>query len=119
MSLREVVDLSVELDLSSLTPSEIEGAFRSLCGAMLLRAAQELGVNPQLTKRAIEARKTTRAWLFQDLGLITFSEACYACNIDRTYFLNNVVEAAERACVRQGGGERWVFGRRIPESATA
>jgi hypothetical protein len=119
LSLREVVDLSVDIDLSSLTPCEIEGAFRSLCGAMLLRAAQELGVNPQLTKRAIDARRTTRAWLFQDLGLITFVEACQACTIDRRYFLDNVVEAAERASVRQGGGERWVFGRHITESATA
>lgn len=123
MSHREVVETSVDLDLAALTPVEIEGAFRSLCGAMLLRAAQELGVTPQLTKRAIDARRITRAWLFEDLGLITFEDACFACNIKRQWFLENLVQSAEDAAVRRQApsvtAERWVFGRRIAEPATA
>lgn len=123
MSHREVVDTSVDLDLASLTPAEIEGAFRSLCGAMLLRAAQELGVTPQLTKRAIEARRVTRSWLFEDLGLITFDDACFACNVERRWFLDNLIKSAEEAAVRRQApitlAERWVFGRKIAEPATA
>lgn len=123
MSHREVIETAIEIDLACLTPSEVEGAYRSLCGAMLLRAAQELGVTPQLSKKAIEARRVTRAWLFEDLGLITFGDACHACDIERRWFLDNVMDSAEEAAVRRSEpreqAERWVFGRRIAEPASA
>lgn len=118
-----MIETAIEIDLACLTPSEVEGAYRSLCGAMLLRAAQELGVTPQLSKKAIEARRVTRAWLFEDLGLITFGDACHACDIERRWFLDNVMDSAEEAAVRRSEpreqAERWVFGRRIAEPASA
>lgn len=123
MSQREIVEIGVDLELASLTPQEIEGAYRSLCAAMLLRAAQEMTVIKQLTKQAIEARHITRAWLFQDGGLITLDEACDACDLDRKWFVTNLVDAAEQAAVRQEqyrpDPSRVYFGRRIREPAPA
>ena len=123
MSAWECVEQAIDLDLDSLSREEIEGGFRSLCGAMLLRAAQEMSVTPQLSKGAIEARRITRQWVFKDLGLITFSEACDACNVEQGWFRHNMVESAEAASVRRGdrsrAAGRWVFGRQIAEPATA
>ena len=122
MSHREATEIAIDIDLACLTPAEVEGAFRSLCGAMLLRAAQELGVTPQLSKRSIDARKVTRAWLFEDLGLITFRDACRACNVERSWFLDSLIKSAEEAAVRRNApkeaAERWVFGRRYTQPAT-
>lgn len=118
MSQREVVEIGVDLELAVLTPQEIEGAYRSLCAAMLLRAAQELS-QAQLTKSRIEARHITRAWLFKDWGLITFEEACEACDVDRRWFIDSIVEAADAAPARTRPPRpnRCVFGRRIREPA--
>jgi len=114
LSQREVVEISVDLELAVLTPQEIEGAYRSLCAAMLLRAAQELRVVKQLSKGAIEARHITRSWLFQDGGLITLDDACDACNIDRRWYIDNVVEAADGADDRRKpvNQNHCFFGRR-------
>ena len=120
MSQSEVIDTLVDMDLACLTNEEIEGGYRSLCAAMLLRAAQEMGVQRQYSKPAIEARRITRAWLFKDLGLITLDEACYACNIDRQWYVNNVVDAAEEeAAQRLRPAPRCVFGRMVERPALA
>lgn len=108
----ELVAAGIELDLAALTGDEIEGGFRSLCGAMLLRAAQELGIKKQYRKMAIRARKTSRAWLFRGAGVIQFAEACEACGMDRRRLLNEMVERSDRliANPRSSGS---VFGREI------
>lgn len=114
-----MVEVAIDMDLARLSQPEIEGAYRSLCGAMLLRAAQELGVTKRWNKGAVDARRVTRNWLFQDRGLITFGEACSACDISRRRFLDGVVNHADgRAEMRASfpQPERWVFGRRIHAS---
>lgn len=118
MSASDAEAAGIELDLSSLTGDEIEGGYRSLCGAMLLRAAQELGIKKQYRKMAIRARKTSRAWLFQDAGIIQFAEACEACGMDRQRLLNQMVEYSDRliANPRSSGS---VFGREIGPSTPA
>jgi hypothetical protein len=110
LSVREVVEAAIDLDLRSLSNAEIEGGYRSLCGAMLLRAAQELGLRTQPKKICVEAKKISRAWLFRGGGVISFSEACEACSMDQRKILSQIVEYSDRLLANPRG-QGSVFGR--------
>ena len=118
MSEREVVEAVIDFDLSRLSGDEVEGGFRSLCGAMLLRAAQELGIRKQYRKNAIAARKISRAWLFRGVGLIRFDEACEACNMDRRKILSQMVEYSDRLLAKPRSAG-CVFGREMDSGTPA
>jgi hypothetical protein len=123
LSAQEVIEASIDLDLADLTPEEVEGGFRTLCGAMLLRAAQELGTVGCCSKYSVRNKQAARGWLFKQEGLITFTEACEACNIHRQAYLDGIVEYTDRlrANPRAIGGvkNRWATGRRLADADCA
>lgn len=123
LSAKEVIDAGIDLDLSHLTPEEVEGGFRSLCGAMLLRAAQELGTTGCLSKYSVANKQAARGWLFRGYGLIEFGEACVACNIHKQAFLDGIVESSDRlrANPKAVGGvrNRWVRGSNMADADCA
>lgn len=94
-----MVDAIIDQDLQLLEPEEVEGGWRSLCGAILLRTTQELGLG-SVTKGQIENRRVARQWLFGG-GLITFDEACAACGMDRRRLLGQIMDYADRAAGRR------------------
>ena len=79
-----------------LSDDELLGGWRSLCAAILLRSAQEL-VHRTHSKERIRGRRTIRDWLCHDSGLITFSEACEACGIDKKWYLNSLAQRSNSA----------------------
>lgn len=96
MSAKEVADALVDLDVARLTGDEIEGGYRSLCAAMLLRTAQEFGCGTRLSRDGINNRQAARHWLFKSSGIITLTEACQACDLDRQSYINGIVENSDR-----------------------
>lgn len=92
--------MSIDLDLGLLSGEEIEGGWRSLCGMILLRTSQELGLTA-FTKAQVESRRHARKWLFSHDGIVSFSDCCEACNLDKRRLLNQIVEYADTAAGRR------------------
>jgi len=100
LSEQEAIEMSIDLDLGLLSGEEIEGGWRSLCGMILLRTSQELGLTA-FTKAQVESRRHARKWLFGQGALVTFGDCCEACNLDRRSLLNQIVEYADTAAGRR------------------
>lgn len=81
--------------LDHLSGCEIEGAYKTLCAAMLLRSAQEFCVATQQTEEGYARKRAVRNWLFEGTGDITFREACAALNLAENLFLERLIQSAE------------------------
>lgn len=103
----------VEEEVSELPPDVIEGAFRSICAAMLLRTITEFSTDSTGVRERINRRVAAREWLFRGGGIISFREACDACNISTQVFKDAVVEYADNPESRPNNKYRNNCGRKV------
>lgn len=71
-----MIDQAIEAQLESRTPQELAGAWRALCGMMLVYSA--IAVRKKRISRNDDAyqKKAASAWLAGKGGVITFPECC-------------------------------------------
>lgn len=103
----------VEEEVWELPSDVIEGAFRSICAAMLLRTITEFSTERNGIKERINRKVAAREWLFRGGGIITFREACDACNMSTQVFKDAVVEYADNPASRPNNKYRANCGRKV------
>ena len=113
-----VEDRLVDEELAELPRDVVEGAFRSICAAMLLRTMTLFSTANSTTKERIYHKAAASDWLFRGGGVITYQEACGACSISTQHFKDAVVEYADNPSSRPNNRyrvtpNRQVFGRAI------
>lgn len=76
-----MIDKAIDEQLAERSPEELAGAYRALCGMMLVYTAQAMG------RRAINRnddawqKNTAKRWMAGDGGVLTFSECCEALDL--------------------------------------
>jgi hypothetical protein len=103
---------------NSLTPEELEGAYRKLCGAMLVQTALSLSTRAAHRKDDYGEemgyqKEASRRWLDGGVGRITFEEACDAVDMAPDYVRNGMEDYLsssrrfkKRPWMRRNGGAR-------------
>lgn len=103
----------VDEEVEELPSDVVEGAFRSICAAMLLRTLMEFSTDRTEIKERVYRKIAAQDWLFKGGGVITFKEACDACNISTQVFRDAVVEYADNPASRPNNKYRANCGRRV------
>lgn len=76
-----MIDQAIEAQLEERSPEELAGAYRALCGMMLVYTAQ--AVNKRSLLRNDDAYQKNRAkqWVEDGTGILTFPECCEALDL--------------------------------------
>ena len=72
----------IDEQIVSLSPSEIAGTWRALCGMMLVHSASAFRKKARHRKEEVIASSSAKKWVGGDHGLISFSECCDALDLD-------------------------------------
>jgi hypothetical protein len=77
------MDNVIDASLEGLGPDEIAGAYRSLCGMMLIQTALSFrSRRPCRRKEDVRERRAAREWVDGAPGVLTFTECCDAMGMD-------------------------------------
>lgn len=76
--LEKVIDQQVQ----SLAPNEIAGAWRALCGMMLVHTASAFRKKARHRKEEVIASASAKKWVGGSMGRISFDECCDALDLD-------------------------------------
>lgn len=76
--LEKVIDQQVQ----SLAPNEIAGAWRALCGMMLVHTASAFRKKARHRKEEVVASASAKKWVGGSMGRISFDECCDALDLD-------------------------------------
>jgi hypothetical protein len=90
----------MDKEIEERTGDEIEGAYRRLCGAMLVQAAVVLSTRPANGDKsyAIEnqrQREVARDWIDGAPAVLPFGEACDAVDMDEDYVRKGIQFAVD------------------------
>jgi hypothetical protein len=86
-----------------LSGAELDGAYRRLCGAVLVQAAlslgpidrsQIIGDREAYKRERVSQKSTARRWLEGGVGAITFEEACMALDMDEDFVREGIEKHA-------------------------
>lgn len=77
-----MIEQAIESQLADRTPEELAGAYRALCGMMLVYSA--IAVRRKRITRNDDAyqKNAAKAWLAGKRGIITFPECCAALEMN-------------------------------------
>jgi len=82
MQASDPLDKVIEEQLSGISTEEIAGAYRSLCGMMLVQTVVAFRKRAITRKDDAWARRVARRWLASKHGILTFAECCEVMNLD-------------------------------------
>lgn len=85
----------IEAELEGITPQELDGAFRSLCGSLLAQTLTILRQRAIRRKDEICEKRNAREWLAGNTGVISFDEVCDCLGIDESRTRDAVRRYAE------------------------
>lgn len=72
----------IDEQVASLRADEIAGAWRALCGLMLVISASSLRRRARHRKDDVVAARSSLNWLDMDCGVVSFRECCACLDID-------------------------------------
>lgn len=77
-----MIDQAIEAQLESRTPQELAGAWRALCGMMVVYSALAVRKKRICRNEDAHQKNAARAWLASGAGMITFPECCEVLEIN-------------------------------------
>jgi hypothetical protein len=108
-----VFDKVIEASLEALAPQELAGAYKGLCGMLLVHTALAFRRKPTSRKDEAKQRNQAREWVSSGGGLVTFAECCEVMGMDEGRTRKAICCLAEEERIRPIN--RVVFG--VPQNA--
>jgi hypothetical protein len=95
----DALDQVIEQRLSDISTQEIAGAYRSLCGMMLVQTVVAFRKGKILRQDDADAKRYASRWISTACGTLTFREVCEVLNldIDRTRSALESVQPKQRS----------------------
>lgn len=89
-----MIEQAIEAQLEERTPEELAGAYRALCGMMLVYSA--LAVRKRRINRNDDAyqKNAAKAWLAGKRGIITFPECCVVLDMNACKAAKAIMDVA-------------------------
>lgn len=85
----DALDQVIDQQLADISTKEIAGAYRSICGMMLVQTVVAFRKGAIHRNEDAEAKRWARKWVEGEAGTISFAECCEVLNLD--------IERARRA----------------------
>jgi len=104
------MDNVMEATLEGLGRDELAGAYRGICGMLLVHTALAFRRKPTTKKQEAMQRNQAREWVRSQVGLITFCEACEVMGMDEERARRDIMAVAYQE--RSAAINRVVFGVR-------
>jgi hypothetical protein len=79
------MDNVVDAGLEGLAAQEIAGAYKALCGMMLVQTAIAFKRKPCRRKDTARERVAAREWVANEGGVLTFGECCEVMGMDKEW----------------------------------
>lgn len=76
------MDNVAEASLEGLCAQELAGAYKALCGMMLIQTATAFRKRPCARKDLAKERNAAREWVTNASGVMTFGECCEVMGMD-------------------------------------
>lgn len=76
------MDQVIDQQLESISTGEIAGAYRALCGCILVQTVVAVRKRAISRNEDAEAKRTAVRWIGGQPGVITFRECCEVLNLD-------------------------------------
>jgi len=91
-----VLERVIESSLDDLGRDELAGAYRGICGMLLVHTALAQSRRPTSKKELARQRNQARAWLTSGEGLVTFGEACEVLGWDEGRMRTKIEALADK-----------------------
>lgn len=95
-----MIDKAIEAQLEERTPEELAGAYRALCGMMLVHSALAFRRRALCRNEDAYQKNEAKRWMVNGRGVLSFAECCAALDMNVAKAQRAIREFAPRHAVR-------------------